>query len=79
MREIGKYNTDLHLFQEKLPPVRGDVLLFQRWLVDNAKGEHLPYSKPTGEFAMALVIQDKLPVDRVVKSKQPQNMLEQQH
>lgn len=56
MKEIGQYNTELKLFKEELPPINMSRLLFQRWLVQNGKGERLPESKPLGEIAFAFVL-----------------------
>lgn len=53
MREIGKFNTELLLFQEELPPLKTETLLFIRWLAEKQGKTH---SEPAGELALALRI-----------------------
>lgn len=66
MREIGRYDTEMQQFVEAPRPVNMERLLFQRWLVDNGRGEHMPYSRPAGDLALAVAIQmDTLPTPAV--------------
>jgi hypothetical protein len=67
MKEIGRFDTDLQMFVEKPQPVRMDRLLFQRWLVDNNRGEHQPFSRPAGEFAMAIAVLREQTTTELVK------------
>ncbi len=68
MKEIGQYNTDLHLFKEKPKPVNLNRLLFQRWLVQNGRGEHFPSGRPAGDFALGLVIREGKPIEDALRS-----------
>lgn len=56
MREIGRYDSSMQQFVEAPKPVNMAKLIFQRWLVDNNRGEHQPVSEPAGEFALAVKI-----------------------
>ena len=62
MKEVGRYNTELHLFEEK-PLLKMKTLLFNRWLAEN-KGMTL--SIPSGEYALALTIVTGLPIEKAV-------------
>ncbi|MDZ4712445.1 MAG: hypothetical protein SGI89_08980 [bacterium] len=53
-KEIGRYNVELKLFQEVLPPVKLHVLKFRRWLKDTGRAGALPISAPRGEFLFKL-------------------------
>jgi hypothetical protein len=63
MREVGKYNTDLHLFEEK-PKVKMKTLLFHRWRAENNRRT---LNIPTGEYALALTVTTGLPIDKAVE------------
>lgn len=56
MTEIGRFNTDLKLFQEELPPIetRLDHLMLIRYLVDARRLEHPAAGEPSGEIAELL-------------------------
>lgn len=58
MKEIGKYNTELKLFQETLPPVNKGRLKFMRWLGVHGLLEHPIAGRPTGDLALAAVAQE---------------------
>lgn len=55
-KEIGPYDTEIQMFVEKPRPINMSRLIFQRWLVENGKGEHMPFSRPTGDLALGLMI-----------------------
>ena len=64
MKEIGRYDRDMQQFVEAPKPVNMAKLIFQRWLVDNKRGEHEPVSAPAGEFALAVAVLQPI-ADRV--------------
>lgn len=56
-KEIGPYNTDLHLFPESTPVNKGR-LLFMRWLGVNNLLEHPIAGPAQGDLALAITAQD---------------------
>jgi hypothetical protein len=68
MTELGRYDPDLEMFVEEAKPVKTNRLLFERWLVQNGKGEHFPMGRPVGDFALGLVIKEDLPIEDALRS-----------
>jgi hypothetical protein len=68
VKELGRFDPDLEMFVEPPKPIKTNRLLFERWLVQNGKGEHFPVSRPTGDLALAMVICEGLPVEDALRS-----------
>lgn len=64
--ERPDFDHDLQMFREK-PKVDINKLLFQRWLVQNGLGEHLPESRPCGDYALGLVVRESKGIDEVIR------------
>lgn len=63
---------------EEAQPVNMNRLLFQRWLVQNGRGEHFPESRPVGELAMAMVLKSNKPIEDAVRdAMRPRSVREQ--
>lgn len=68
MKEQFEMDHDLHMVKEKPKPINTNRLLFERWLVQNGKGEHFPSSRPAGELALAMVLKENLPIEDALRS-----------
>lgn len=53
-KEIGRYNTELHLFQEEVKEPNLEHLMFLRWMVDERRIEHGAFGEPSGEIVAML-------------------------
>lgn len=58
MKEVGKFNTELKLFQETAV-FKSDTLLFIRWLAEKQGKTH---SAPAGELALAVALKKATPI-----------------
>ena len=67
MKESGNYDASLQMFREPPKPIKINTLLFERWLVQNGRGEHFPEGLPAGEFAMAMVIQSNKGIEKIIR------------
>jgi len=66
MKEIGRYDPDLEMFVQAPKPVNGKRLLFERWLCQSGRGEHLPFSRPVGELALTMVVKQNLGIEEIL-------------
>lgn len=67
MKEIGRYCTETQMFVEKPRPINMARLIFQRWLVDHGKGEHMPFSRPAGDLALGIAVAMDNPTTALVR------------
>lgn len=65
MEKLGPYDPDLQQFKETTK-VNTDKLLFHRYLAQTGAHEHFPESRPCGDFALALMLRENSPVERVL-------------
>jgi hypothetical protein len=66
--EVGRFNTELLLFQEAPKKLSQEKLRFFRWLI--VRGwEHPPAGPPAGEVATAIVAISGMPIDEVMHPK----------
>jgi hypothetical protein len=68
VKELGRFDFDLAMFIETPKPIKTNRLLFERWLVQNGRGEHFPVSRPAGELALAMVMKEGMPIEEALRS-----------
>lgn len=65
MKELGRYCTETQMFIEN-PVVNTGRLRFYRWFAENKPWEHVAEGRPSGEFAMAMVIKENKSIEDII-------------
>lgn len=66
-KELGPYDTSLQMFVEKPKPLNTDTLIMWRRLAESGKMGRKPEGPPSGEVALAMVVQSNEPIEAVMR------------